>query len=570
MNKKLGSSRMGKRLAVVLGVAVAASTVAVPSSGAAKISASAKNDLLIMINEPDAGWCNQDSPGIDQVAAKNSVLETLTIMNDKGKIVPYLAEAFSSSADFKQWTVKLRKGVKFHDGEELTAKTIQVNTLANLGLIQAFMGKGQAGSLPAIGWLDLAGINPSVNRRKPTTPVDGAAAIAGKWASFFKIIDDYTVQFNLATPRPNFPFYLWNVGRGTVMSTNSLLSPSCGTTVAAGTGPFMVKSKGTDPNTTVLVANPNYWRKAKDGSKLPKASTVTFKTVGDAAQRVNALQRGQADLATFGATSGTQINLLKTLKGKVTLFEGPRDTSWVFHLNTTQLPFAKKSARLAFAHAIDTKAFTTLMTKGNGTPGDAIAPSMHPFYVKNASPKFDIAKSKEYAAQYKAETGQDLKVVLPVSTTTESTKANQAICNMLGAAGIPCSLMAPVTSTQLILRGFALQQQASWFNVNSGPYAEFGLLFVTNTNLELSGFGFTDPTLTKCFEDARSVGTKAALGACAKKVAEEAYQVPTYFEGGFLAWNNKVKGVGATPLPGGGSRPIISGSGFDIASATKG
>jgi hypothetical protein len=362
MNKKLGSSRMGKRLAVALGVAVAASTIAVPSSGAAKISASAKNDLLIMINEPDAGWCNQDSPGIDQVAAKNSVLETLTIMNDKGKIVPYLAEAFSSSADFKQWTVKLRQGVKFHDGEELTSKTIQVNMLANAGLIQAFMGKGQAASLPAIGWLDLAGINAALNRRTPTVPVDGPGAIAAKWASFFKIIDTYTVQFNLATPRPNFPFYLWNVGRGTVMSSASLVSPSCGTTVAAGTGPFMVKSKGTDPNTTVLTANPNYWRKAKDGSKLPKASTVTFKTVGDAAQRVNALQRGQADLATFGATSGTQVNLLKTLKGKVTLHEGVRDTSWVFHLNTTQLPFAKKSARLAFAHAIDTKAFATLMT----------------------------------------------------------------------------------------------------------------------------------------------------------------------------------------------------------------
>ncbi|MFZ9381277.1 MAG: hypothetical protein ACO261_07350, partial [Ilumatobacteraceae bacterium] len=93
MNKKLGSSHIGKRLAVALGVALAASTIAVPSSGAAKVSATAKNDLTIMINEPDAGWCNQDSPGVDQVAAKNSVLETLTIQNDKGKIVPYLAEA---------------------------------------------------------------------------------------------------------------------------------------------------------------------------------------------------------------------------------------------------------------------------------------------------------------------------------------------------------------------------------------------------------------------------------------------------------------------------------------------
>jgi hypothetical protein len=53
-------------------------------------------------------------------------------------------------------------------------------------------------------------------------------------------------------------------------------------------------------------------------------------------------------------------------------------------------------------------------------------------------------------------------------------------------------------------------------------------------------------------------------------VSQEAYQVPTYNEGGTLVWNNKVKGVGSTPLPGGALRPVISGSGFDIASVTKG
>ena len=178
-------------------------------------------------------------------------------------------------------------------------------------------------------------------------------------------------------------------------------------------------------------------------------------------------------------------------------------------------------------------------------------------------------KAKEYAAQYKTETGQALSIVLQPNTTTESSKANQAICNMLGAAGITCTLAPPLTSTQVILAGFGLVNQASWFNVNSGSYANFGSLFVTNTNLELSGFGFTDPTLTKCFEDATAVDTAAAYAPCSTKVMTEAYQVPIYLEGGFLAWNNKVSGIGSTPLPGGALRPIISGSGFDIASATK-
>ena len=80
----------------------------------------------------------------------------------------------------------------------------------------------------------------------------------------------------------------------------------------------------------------------------------------DAAQRVNALRKGQADVASFGATSGQQINLLKTLKSKITLIEGPRETTWSFHLNATTLPFANKDAREAFAQAFDTDSFTIL------------------------------------------------------------------------------------------------------------------------------------------------------------------------------------------------------------------
>ena len=125
MNNSRTTSRFAKKFAAGLGVVVLASSVAIPAGGAKTApSAVAKNNLVIMISEPDAGWCNQDSPGLDQVAAKNAVLETLTILNDKNKIVPYLAQKVTASADKKVWTVVLRKGIKFHDGEELTSSTI--------------------------------------------------------------------------------------------------------------------------------------------------------------------------------------------------------------------------------------------------------------------------------------------------------------------------------------------------------------------------------------------------------------------------------------------------------------
>jgi hypothetical protein len=50
----------------------------------------------------------------------------------------------------------------------------------------------------------------------------------------------------------------------------------------------------------------------------------------------------------------------------------------------------------------------------------------------------------------------------------------------------------------------------------------------------------------------------------------QSYWIPGYVEGGFLAWTNTTNGIGTTPLPGGGVRPVISPSGIDIASVTKG
>ena len=560
MNNSRTSSRFAKRFATGLGIVVLASSVAIPAGGAKQApSAAEKNNLTIMIGEPDADWCNQGSPGVDQVAAKNAVLETLTILNDQNKVVPYLAEKVTASADKKVWTVVLRQGIMFHDGEELTSATVETNVLANNGLIQAFTGgKGPAASLPAIAWLDYMGVNSK----------SGTPAIVGAWGKFFKKVDKYTVQFTLPVSNPSFSYNLWAEGRSTIGSTKMLLNPACGTTVVSGTGPFMVKSKGIDKNTTVLEANPNYWRSTAT-NKLPKAKQVTFSVVGDAAQRVNALQKGQADIATFGATAGVQINKLKTLKSSITLAAGPQNVSWNYHLNTVALPFKSKNAREAFAQAFDSATFVKVMTQGNGLAADGIATKSHPYYQPNQSLKFNVEKAKASAAAYKTETGKDLEVVVPITTTSESLKSAQLLCKMMKAAGITCSVMAPVTSSQYILRGFGLQQQMSVFNVVAGTSASFTNLFSTATDLELSGFRLTNPALAACFTAAKAVDTRAAYKPCSIELQKNSYWVPAYVEGGFVAWNNKVTGVGATPLLAGGKRPLVGPTGFDFASVTK-
>jgi ABC-type transport system substrate-binding protein len=530
-----------RKVAAVMAVALVASLSQVAPTNAA----SKANNLVILVGEKDSGWCAQDSPGLDQILMKNSVAETLTILNDQGKVVPYLAKSVRSSADKKTWDITLREGIFFHDGEELTAATVVANVAALLGLTVT-------PSLPAVAWQDLFG------------GVTSLAAFSQKVV----VTGKYSVRFNLPAARPDVPSSLYGSGRPVLLSSATLKSPKCGTTVAYGTGPFKVKSKGTDQFTTVLEAHPNYWRKAADGSKLPKAKTVTFKVVQDGAQRTNALRQGSADIATFGAASGPQINLMKTLRNQVTVYQGARDTTWAAHLNTMAEPFNNKNARLAVSYAIDRNAYVQVMTKGNADPATSFGKSYHPYYVAKSGVSSNLKKAREYVAAYKKDTGKDLTVVIPITDTAESLKSNTTIGKMLAKAGIKYTLMPPVTSTQYILRGFALRQQWSIFNVTAGRDASFATLFSTKTDLELSGFRFTNPSLAQCFTNARAAGSTPAFRACAKVIHNESYWVPIYTEGGFVAVRRGVTGIGATPLPGGGRRPVVGLSGFDFASVT--
>ncbi|MSY19148.1 MAG: hypothetical protein F2735_07410, partial [Actinobacteria bacterium] len=53
-----------------------------------------------------------------------AVFDTLARVAADGTIVPYLAESFTPSADYKSWTVKLRPGIKFTDGADLNADAV--------------------------------------------------------------------------------------------------------------------------------------------------------------------------------------------------------------------------------------------------------------------------------------------------------------------------------------------------------------------------------------------------------------------------------------------------------------
>jgi len=182
--------------------------------------------------------------------------EFLTYTNPQANVLPWLASSWKPNKDATVWTFQLRKGVKFHNGQEMTSRDVVAS-------MKQYVGKGSnAGLAP---FFDAAGVSAQ-----------------GK----------YTVVFRLKAPLGAFPYLLSQTTYQAVIQPASIAA-NPGTWLKngmIGTGPFKLKSY--DPKrSAVLVRHNSYW-----GGKPPLDGVrVTFFT--GSAPLVLALRGGQIDLA---------------------------------------------------------------------------------------------------------------------------------------------------------------------------------------------------------------------------------------------------------------------------------
>jgi peptide/nickel transport system substrate-binding protein len=183
--------------------------------------------------------------------------EYLTYTNPQAAVVPWLATSWKANADATVWTFQIRKGVKFHNGQTLTAKDVVASMKQYVGV-----AKSNAGLAP---FFDASGVSAR---------------------------GDYTVVFRLKSPVGAFPYLLSQTTYQAIIQPAAIAAKP-GTWVASGmigTGPF--KRTRYDPNTGAdLVRHNAYW-----GGRPPlDAVKITF--YQGSAPLVLALRAGQIDLA---------------------------------------------------------------------------------------------------------------------------------------------------------------------------------------------------------------------------------------------------------------------------------
>ncbi len=179
---------------------------------------------------------------------------------------PFLAESITANADSTVFTIKLREGIKFHDGTDLNADAGMLN------------------------------FNNTVKSLLVGASLKDVAKDAEGNAVMEKI-DELTYTIATAVPWPLFPYYLGGQA-GFVASKKWLDEVTAGTgdaTKAVGTGAFTLESFA--PGDKLIVKkNPNYWLKDADGNALPYLDEIEFRVIPDPQVAGTALRGGDIDM----------------------------------------------------------------------------------------------------------------------------------------------------------------------------------------------------------------------------------------------------------------------------------
>jgi peptide/nickel transport system substrate-binding protein len=398
------------------------------------------------------------------LGAMGNVMEGLTKRDKELKIIPGLAERWEM-IEPTRWRFHLRKGVKFHHGEDFTADDV-------LFSLDRMRSPG--------------------SQIKTRAPADMKA----------NKVDDHTVDFILTQPNPILhhewdTWYIfskkWAEANGATQAqsaTATSLSPWALT--ANGTGPFMVISH--EPGVkTVFRPNPNWW-----GTPEHNLTEVIFTTIKSDATRVAALLSGEIDMM-----DPVPVQDIQRVKHNPTtdVLIGPELRTIFLNMDSFRdellysdvkgkNPFKDARVRKAVYQAIDIEAIKTKVMRGMSRPSSLlIAPVLFSRAAELKRHPYDPAAAKRLLTEAGYPGGFEVEMDCPNDRYVNDEAICQAIAAMLARIDIKVKLNS--------------MPKAKYFE-KAGPTAKYDSSF----NL----LGWTPSSLDSWNVLANIVGCRDAVG----------------------------------------------------------
>jgi peptide/nickel transport system substrate-binding protein len=337
-----------------------------------------------------------------QIRAK-TVFETITSGDPDGVIHPYLAESIEPNDDYTVWTIKVRPGITFHDGEALDAAAVVKSLQRNA--VTGFVGSAVA----------------NIKGAGPGNPAEGVAISA---------VDDMTVQVEMIKPWVDFPIYMASqIGMigSPAWYDKVFANPASPDAVAGaspvGTGPF--KFESWQPGDTFkVVKNPDYWRQDADGNALPYLDAIEFRVIPDELTRANALESGELDL--MPTDNGENIAKFRDNPDFTYLVQDQRvETGYImFHVGQEGSPLADQRVRCGLAAAVNAEIIANEIHQGSFPVANGpFSPGQQGYLEDSGNQGYDPDTAKRLIGEYVAENGP---LTVKYSTTTDSTNLRTA------------------------------------------------------------------------------------------------------------------------------------------------
>ena len=380
-----------------------------------------------------------------------NIFEGLVKPNSDGEMIPAVAEKYTLSEDGTTYTFTLREGVKFHNGQTVTAEDVVYSI-------------NRCAAVPE-------------GQEKPLVAAFSAVKSV-------EALDEKTVAVTIAQRDLEFISYM----------TAAIIPADYENqdTAPVGTGPFKFVSR-TPQQDFVMERFEDYWGAP---AWLDK---VTYKICENADALVMNLNGGSIDLcAHLTSAQASQLNQnFQVLEGTMNLVQA-------IYLNNQAKPFDNQLVRQALCYAIDRQGIMDMVADGHGTAvGSSIYPAFTKYFLPELVDKYphDVAKAKELLAQAGYPDGFDMTISVPNNYQPHMDTA-EVVAEQLREAGINVTIQPVEWSTWLDTIYNGRQFQATVVGVDAANMTARAMLERFTSDYGKNFINYNNPAYDALFQQA--------------------------------------------------------------------
>jgi peptide/nickel transport system substrate-binding protein len=456
------------------------------------------------------------------------IIEYLTITGPDNITRPYLAESWEASEDLKTWTLKLRKGIKWSNGDTFGADDVVHNFTrwldpnvgsSNVGLFASMVDEVDTGKKDDSG-------NPVMGKRMTEGAVEK--------------VDDSTVRLNLNSPVLSIPENLYNYPTAIV---NRRFDDEGGdfSKNPVGTGPFQLGEFQVGEKAVLKRRAEKYWGDA------PYLDEIHYFDHGeDRSAWLAALASKQVDA--IWEINVSQLDVAERLPHAVVHTAITAQTG-VARMQRTQKPFDNAELRQAIMACMDHQKLLDISHRGKGAPAENHhVAQIHPEYAKLAKLKQDYDKAKHLLQNAGHPNGIELTINVGNASGAWEQDAMQALKEQLAPAGINLKLNLMPSAQYWEVWDKAPFSFTAWTH---RPLGVLVLNLAYRSGVPWNEADYSNPAFDKALDVASSIldieERRKAMVACEQILQDDAIIAQPFWRAVSTAADKRVKGFKMHP-----------------------